>query len=83
MGRGSCKPNYQRPEPVDEAAITKICLDYFFLGGADAEAKNTPMFMMLDEENGSRHARLVEQEGHGDGVMEWLILDAEEIRLWG
>ena len=60
-------------------------MDYFFLGGEEAEASETPMIVLLDEEKGNRYARMIEQKGIGDnGENEWLILDAaEEIRSWG
>lgn len=42
------------------------------------------MFVMIDEETGNRYARLVEQKGLGDGIMDWLVVDAStEIGSWG
>ena len=43
------------------------------------------MFVLADEENGHRYARMVEHKGLGEGGdNHWLVLDAaKEIRSWG
>ena len=64
-------------------AVPRISMDYLFLGGADTEAKDTPMFVMLDDDNGNRYARLVEHTGLVEDGVELLILGAAvEIRAY-
>ena len=83
-GRGRCKPHYRKVESEDCNAVPKVSMDYFFLGGDDADASDCPMFVMMDEERGNRYARMLEHKGTDKGENEWLILDAaEEIRSWG
>lgn len=84
-GRGRCKPHFRRTDPQPENAIPKITMDYFFLGSEDTAAEDNPMFVLADEENGHRYARMVESKGLGDdGDNHWPVLDAaREIRSWG
>ena len=84
-GRGRCKPHYRKTGGHGDNAIPKITMDYFFLGTEDVAAEDNPMFVLADEENGHRYARMVEHKGLGDdGDNHWLILDAaKEIRSWG
>ena len=84
-GRGRCKPHFRRSEPQPDNAVPKISMDYFFLGTEETAAEDNPMFVLADEENGHRYARMVESKGLGDeGDNHWLVLDAaKEIRSWG
>ena len=84
-GRGRCKPHFRKTGERDENAVPKLTMDYFFLGSETMQADEHPMFVLADEENGHRYARLVDKKGlNEDGDMDWLVLDAcKEIRSWG
>ena len=83
-GRGRRKPHYRRDEGEGGNKAPKVSMDYFFLGGEECEASENPVFVMLDEECGSRYARMLDHKGMDEGRNEWLILDAaDEIRSWG
>ena len=69
-GRGRRKPHYRHDstEEDEDNKVPKVSMDYFFLGGDDADASDSPMFVMLDEEHGNRYARMIEHKGVGDGT---------------
>ena len=66
-GRGRCKPHSSKRRNHEDAAIPKISMDYFFLGGEDSDANESPMFVMMDEERGNRYARMIDSKGLGEG----------------
>ena len=51
----------------------------------EEKAPGNPLLVMADEEDGSKYARAVRQEGLGDGQeVSWLVEDmCVQLRAWG
>ena len=83
-GRGRCKPHLRKAEREEESTITKVSMDFFFLGGEECDAKDNPMLATIDEESGNRYARLLESKATEGGENDWVIQDAvAELRSSG
>ena len=61
-GRGRNTPHRQ-VKSRDEGGVTRISMDYFFLGDVDQEAAEHPMIVMTDENTRNRYARAVTKKG--------------------
>jgi hypothetical protein len=86
MGRGQNeshrKKNEDQRKEDQELGVPMICMDYFYLGEEDKEAKEHPMLVMVDERTGEKYARAVEKKG-AEG-MDWLIEDvSRKLMSWG
>ena len=85
-GRGKNTAHKKRDSAeVQEAAVPRVSMDYFFMSEDDRKASENPIFTMVDEETGEKYARAVGQKGLGEhGVMDWLIKDiSAELKAWG
>jgi hypothetical protein len=67
-GRARDSPHKKADEGEDkqEGKVPIISMDYFFMGQNDEKASDSPIIVMLDEENGNRYARAVGQKGLGE-----------------
>ena len=59
-------------------------MDYFYMNQKDRSEDANPLFVMIDEETGDKHSRVVDKKGlvH-NGEMEWLVKDiSDELKAW-
>ena len=75
-----------KDDEEDEATkVPRVSMDYVFMSQEDEEAKENPVFVVLNEATNERYARATGKKGVGtEGVMEWLVKDvSEEMKTWG